>query len=267
MKDMPSLGMGTFRLEGETAYNAVKMALETGYRHIDTAQIYGNEAEVGQAIADSNLARGEFFLTTKVWLDNLGADTFISSVEDSLRKLQVEAVDLLLIHWPDVSGKVDMDIYLQQLAEAQRLGLTKAIGVSNFTNTQLDQAIEIMGADTILTNQVEVHPYLQNRRVIEHCQSKSIQVTGFMPLAVGKVMQDEVLQAIATDHDVTVAEVVLAWQLQQDLITIPSSTKRVNLETNLKSVELVLSDVEMAQIGQLDKGERIANPEFAPKWD
>lgn len=129
MNTMPSLGMGTFRLEGETAYNAVKMALETGYRHIDTAQIYGNEAEVGQAIADSGLPRDEFFLTTKVWLDNLGADTFISSVEDSLRKLQVEAVDLLLIHWPDVSGKVGMETYLQQLAEAKRLGLTKAIGV------------------------------------------------------------------------------------------------------------------------------------------
>ncbi|MEM5535774.1 2,5-didehydrogluconate reductase DkgB [Neptuniibacter pectenicola] len=267
MKTMPSLGMGTFRLEGEVAYNAVKMALETGYRHIDTAQIYGNEAEVGQAIADSGLARDEFFLTTKVWLDNLGTEVFKSSVEESLRKLQVEAVDLLLIHWPDVSGKVGMDSYLQQLLEVQRQGLTRLIGVSNFTNAQLDKAVEILGADAILTNQVEVHPYLQNRRVIDHCKAKGIQVTGFMPLAVGKVMQDEVLQAIAATHNVTVAEVVLAWQLQQNLVTIPSSTKRVNLETNLKSVKLVLSDDEMAKIALLDKGERIANPEFSPEWD
>ncbi len=267
MNTMPSLGMGTFRLEGETAYSAVKMALETGYRHIDTAQIYANEAEVGQALADSNLTREGFFLTTKVWLENLDEEAFIPSVEDSLRKLQVEAVDLLLIHWPDISGKVAMETYLKQLVEAQRQGLTRAIGVSNFTNTQLDQAIAILGEGGILTNQVEVHPYLQNRRVIDHCQAKGIQVTGFMPLAVGKVMQDEVLQTIAAAHNVTVAEVVLAWQLQQDLVTIPSSTRRVNLETNLKSVELTLSDAEMAQIAQLDKGERIANPEFAPKWD
>jgi len=267
MNTMPSLGMGTFRLEGETACKAVTMALETGYRHIDTAQIYGNEAEVGQAIADSGLARDEFFLTTKVWLDNLGAELFLPSVEESLRKLQVEAVDLLLIHWPDVSGKVAMETYLQQLAEARRLGLTRAIGVSNFTNAQLNQAIEVLGADAIATNQVEVHPYLHNRRVIEHCQAQGIQVTGFMPLAVGKVMQDEVLQAIAAAHGASVAEVALAWQLQQGLVTIPSSTKRVNLETNLKAAELVLSAEEMAQIDRLDRGERIANPEFAPAWD
>jgi len=227
MKTIPSLGMGTFRLEGETAYNSVKMALETGYRHIDTAQIYGNEAEVGQAIADSGLARDEFFVTTKVWLENLGADAFIPSVKDSLRKLQVEAV----------------------------------------TNAQLDEAIEILGEDAIFTNQVEIHPYLNNSAVINHCQSQGIRVTGFMPLAAGKVMQDEVLQTIAAAHNASVAEVVLAWQLQQGLITIPSSTKRANLETNLKSVALILSDAEMTQIYQLNQEERIANPDFAPEWD
>lgn len=267
MKTIPSLGMGTFRLEGETAYNSVKMALETGYRHIDTAQIYGNEAEVGQAIADSGLARDEFFLTTKVWLENLGADVFIPSVKDSLRKLQVEAVDLLLIHWPDISGKVDMKTYLHELSEAQHQGLTRFIGVSNFTNAQLDEAIEILGENAIFTNQVEVHPYLNNSAVINHCQSKGIRVTGFMPLAVGKVMQDEILQTIAAAHNASVAEVVLAWQLQQGLITIPSSTKRANLETNLKSVALILSDAEMTQIYQLNQEERIANPDFAPEWD
>ncbi|MCT7655329.1 2,5-didehydrogluconate reductase DkgB [Oceanimonas sp. NS1] len=267
MNMMPSLGMGTFRLEGDDAYNAVSMALETGFRHIDTAQIYGNEAEVGQAIADSGIARNELFLTTKVWLENLGEDAFIPSVEESLRKLQVEAVDLLLIHWPEVSGKVAMDTYLPQLAEAQRRGLTRFIGVSNFTNAQLDQAIEILGEGSILTNQVEVHPYLQNRRVIEHCQSRNIQVTGYMPLAVGKVMKDDVLQRIAERHEVSVAEVVLAWQLQQGLVTIPSSTKRVNLETNLNALRLELNDDDMADIASLEQGERIANPDFAPQWD
>ncbi|QYK07032.1 2,5-didehydrogluconate reductase DkgB [Shewanella zhangzhouensis] len=267
MRNIPSLGMGTFRLQGDIAYKAVKTALETGYSHIDTAQIYGNEAEIGQAIADTGMARDDLFLTTKVWLDNLGEDTFIPSVEDSLRKLKVQSVDLLLIHWPDVTGKVAMETYLQQLVKSQRQGLTKAIGVSNFTITQLDQAIQILGEDTIMTNQIEVHPYLQNRRVIEHCKAKGILVTGYMPLAVGKVMQDKVLQSIAATHNVTVAEIVLAWQLQQGLITIPSSTKRENLLSNLNSVDLVLEDCEMVQISMLERGDRIANPEFSPEWD
>lgn len=267
MNVIPSLGMGTFRLEGDDACNAVEMALETGYRHIDTAQIYGNEAEVGRAIAGSGIVRSDIFLTTKVWLDNLGEQAFVPSVEDSLAKLRIEAVDLLLIHWPDVSGKVAMKTYLEQLAETQRRGLARFIGVSNFTNDQLNQAIEVLGEGQILTNQVEVHPYLQNRRVIEHCQSKSIQVTGFMPLAVGKVMNDEVLQTIAASHGVSIAEVVIAWQLQQGLVTIPSSTKREHLATNLEAAHLELSTDEMTRIAGLDRGERIADPEFAPEWD
>jgi 2,5-diketo-D-gluconate reductase B len=259
--------MGTFRLEGKVAYGAVKMALDAGYRHIDTAQIYGNEAEVGRAITDSGVARDTIFLTTKVWLDNLSEQAFIPSVKESLAKLQVEAVDLLLIHWPDVAGKVAMATYLAQLAEAQQQGQTRHIGVSNFTNAQLSQAIEVLGEGRIMTNQVEVHPYLQNRRVIEHCQARNIQVTGFMPLAVGKVLEDEVLQSIAANHQASVAQVVLAWQLQQGLVTIPSSTKRGNLETNLQATALELTADEMARIAQLDRGERIANPDFSPAWD
>jgi 2,5-diketo-D-gluconate reductase B len=188
-------------------------------------------------------------------------------VKESLAKLQVEAVDLLLIHWPDVAGKVAMATYLAQLAEAQQQGQTRHIGVSNFTNAQLSQAIEVLGEGRIMTNQVEVHPYLQNRRVIEHCQARNIQVTGFMPLAVGKVLEDEVLQSIAANHQASVAQVVLAWQLQQGLVTIPSSTKRGNLETNLQATALELTADEMARIAQLDRGERIANPDFSPAWD
>lgn len=267
MQDMPTLGAGTFRLEGADAYNSVKLALECGYRHIDTAQIYGNEADVGQAINDSGIDRDEIFITTKVWLDNLNEQAFIPSVKESLEKLNVSSVDLLLIHWPDTSENASMHTYLSLLASARELGLTHKIGVSNFTIAQLDKAIEHLGAANIYTNQVEVHPYLQNDKVIAHCRANNIRVTGYMPLAVGRVMQDPTLLKIASSHNVSVAEVAIAWQLQQGLTTIPSSTKKVNLSTNLRALELTLSDDDMAAIKALNKGERIANPEFSPLWD
>lgn len=267
MTAIPSLGMGTFRLAGQQAYQAVLTALDCGYRHLDTAQIYANEAEVGQALQDSGVARQEVFLTTKVWLDNLHPHTFLSSVEESLAKLQVDAVDLLLIHWPASSGQLAMETYLERLAEAKQRGLSQHIGVSNFTNAQLSQAVSILGADMILTNQVEVHPYLHNRQVVEHCQQLGIQVTGYMPLAVGKVMRDPLLGQIAEAHQVSAAAVAIAWQLQQGLVTIPSSTRRANLLANQQALTLRLSAQDMQAIAQLDKGERIANPDFAPQWD
>lgn len=267
MQNMPSLGAGTFRLEGAAAYNSVKLALECGYRHIDTAQIYGNEAEVGQAIADSGISRDEIFITTKVWLDYLDENSFISSVQQSLEKLKVSWVDLLLIHWPDISEKVSMQTYLSMLARAEELGFTRKIGVSNFTIAQLDEAIQILGAGKIYTNQVEVHPYLQNDKVVAHCKANNVKVTGYMPLAVGRIMQDPTLLRIASTHNVSVAEVAIAWQLQRGLTTIPSSTKKINLETNLQALELTLSDDDMAEIKMLNKNERIANPEFSPYWD
>ncbi len=267
LQDIPKIGMGTFRLEGDVAYNSVKLALESGYRHIDTAQIYGNEAEVGQALADSSVKRNEVFITTKIWIDNLAKDNFIPSVEDSLQKLQVASVDLLLIHWPDVSGKVSMKTYLTELEKCKKLGLAREIGVSNFNNAQLSQAVEFLGENVIYTNQIEVHPFLQNQKVIEHCKAKNIRVTGYMPLAVGKVMEDATLQKIAIKHNVTVSEVAIAWQIQQGIATIPSSTKKINLDTNLKAVHLTLTNEDMHEIKTLDRNERIANPDFSPEWD
>ena len=267
MTTIPPLGMGTFRLKGDSAYQAVTMALKAGFRHIDTAQMYGNESEVGRAIADSGLARDELFVTTKVWLDNLSQDRFLDSVQDSLARLGLEQVDLLLIHWPEKEGKVPMGEYLGELAKAQQAGLTRHIGVSNFTCQQIDEALAILGDGALLTNQVEVHPYLQNRTLINHCRQKGIAVTAYMPLAVGKVMDDHTLQSIAQKHHVTPAQVTLAWVLQQGLITIPSSTKQAHMEANLAAAELTLDTDDMAAIAALDSNERIADPDFAPAWD
>lgn len=265
---IPPFGLGTFRLTGQTVIDSVRTALDLGYRLIDTAQIYGNEAEIGQAIADSGVPRDALFVTTKIWTDNLGRDKLIPSLKESLAKLRLEQVDLTLIHWPSPKDAVPLGEYMSALAEARAQGLTRQIGVSNFTIALLDAAIDAVGADQIATNQIEVHPYLQNRKLTEHARQRGIHITSYMTLAYGQVLQDDVIQRVARSHGATPAQVALAWALQQGYAVIPSSTKRENLAANLKAQQLRLTDDDMAQIARLDRGMRQANPEgIAPVWD
>lgn len=264
---MPMLGTGTFRLKDQAAFDAVLMALEEGSRHIDTAQIYGNEAAVGEAIKASGVSRDELFITTKIWTENLAANRFEASVIDSLTALQTQYVDLLLIHWPLKDEHVPMADYLMSLKAMLDKGFTRRIGVSNFTNAQLFQAIEILGEGVIFTNQVEVHPYLVNAKVTEFCKQHSILVTGYMPFAYGAVLQNELITQIAKQHGVTTAQTILAWLRQQGFTTIPSSTKREHVRSNLAAAKLMLSAAEIEAISGLDRNYRVANPDFAPHWD
>ena len=265
---IPAFGLGTFRLTGQTVIDSVKNALSVGYRVIDTAQIYGNEAEIGQAIAESGVARQDLFITTKIWTDNLAGDKLIPSLKESLAKLRTEQVDLTLIHWPSPANAVPLPEYMAALAEAKAQGLTRLIGVSNFTISLLGQAIDAVGASEIATNQVEISPYLQNRKLVDYARGQGIHLTSYMTLAYGKAVQDPVLQAIAQAHGATPAQVALAWALQQGFAVIPSSTKRENLSSNLQAQRLRLTDDDMAKIAALDRGERLANPEgIAPAWD
>ena len=268
---IPSLGVGTFRLKDDEAYNSVTMALEVGFRHIDTAQIYGNEEAVGRAIKDAItnnvVAREDLFVTTKVWNDKLNKASFVDSVKESLEKLQLSYVDLLLIHWPSPENGESMEEYLGELLRVKELGLTQEIGISNFTVAQIEEAVSILGEGVIATNQVEVHPYLTNENVRAVCEKHGITVTGYMPFAVGKVLKDETITAIADKHGVSTAEVVVAWELAHGLVTIPSSTKRKNLESNFKALELTLDADDIAKIDALDCGDRQANPDFSPAWD
>ena len=265
---IPEIGLGTFRLQGQVVIDSVTTGLDVGYRHIDTAQIYGNEAEVGQALAASAVPRDELFVTTKIWIENLRRDKLIPSLKDSLRKLQLDQLDLTLIHWPSPQDAIPVAETMAALAEAKAQGLTKAIGVSNFTNAQLRQAIATVGASEIATQQIEIHPFLQNRSVIDFVRSQGIHITAYMPLAYGKVMADPVIAVIAAKHGVTPAQVALSWSLQQGFAVIPSSTKRANLEANLHFQRITLSPDEMAQMATLDRGERLANPDgLAPQWD
>lgn len=238
-----------------------------GYRHIDTAQIYGNEAAVGQALADSGVAHDELFVTTKIWTENLGSGQVIPSLRESLQRLGLERIDLTLIHWPSPNDEIPVAHYLGELLEAKRQGLTVAIGVSNFTIAHLRQAIEAVGVDEIATNQVEIHPLLQNRKLVAFARQQDIHLTAYMPLAYGKVLAEPEIQRIAAAHGASPAQVALAWSLQQGYTVIPSSTKRENLAANLAAAELRLSTEDMTAIEALDRGERVANPGFAPRWD
>ena len=265
---IPQFGVGTFRLTGQTVIDSVKTALDVGYRAIDTAQIYGNEAEVGQTIAESHINRNELFITTKIWTEHYSADKLIPSLKDSLQKLRTDAVDLTLIHWPAPSTGISVAEMMQNLLQAKQQGLTKHIGISNFNIDLTQQAIAAIGVENIATNQIELSPYLQNRKVVEFLQAQNIDVTSYMTLAYGKVLQDPVLAEIAQHHQASTAQIALAWALQKGFSVIPSSTKRENLIANLKAQDIQLTAKEMQRIAQLERDGREVDPEgLAPIWD
>ncbi len=268
MSNIPAFGLGTFRLQGQVVIDSVRNGLEVGYRAIDTAQIYGNEAEVGEAIAASGVRREDLFLTTKIWVDNYAPEKLVASLEESLRKLRTDYVDLTLIHWPAPESGVSVQTFMTALADAKAKGLTRRIGISNFNIELTKEAIAVVGKDAIATNQIELSPYLQNRKLVEFMNGEGIHVTSYMTLAYGKVLGDPVIGAIAQRHDATPAQVALAWALQLGYSVIPSSTKRENLASNLLAQTLRLTDEDMAQIAALERNGREVDPVgLAPTWD
>lgn len=268
MRNIPAFGLGTFRLQGQVVIDSVRNGVELGYRAIDTAQIYGNEADVGEAIAASGVRRDDLFLTTKIWVENYARDKLVPSLEQSLAKLRTDYVDLTLIHWPAPGNGVPLEAYMTALAEAKEKGLTRQIGISNFNIDLTRQAIAAVGKDAIATNQIELSPYLQGRKLVDFLQQEGIHVTSYMTLAYGKVLGDPVIGAIAQRHQATPAQVVLAWALQLGYSVIPSSTKRENLASNLLAQTLRLSDEDMAQIAALERNGREVSPDgLAPQWD
>lgn len=265
---LPAFGTGTFRLQDEVAIQSVKNALQLGYRAIDTAQIYENEAAVGQAIAESDIARNELFITTKIWIENLSAERLIPSLQESLKKLRTDYVDLTLIHWPFPGGVITVEESMQALMAAKEAGMTRQIGVSNFPVALMQEAIRAVSAENIATNQIELHPFLQNQKVVAFAQQQGIPVTSYMTLAYGAALKDETIQRLAEKHRATPAQVVLAWALQSGYAVIPSSTKRENLQSNLAARELRLDAEDMAQIAALDRNQRLVSPAgLAPDWD
>lgn len=265
--NIPKIGFGTYQRHGDEAYRTVATALKVGYRHIDTAEGYNNEEFVGQAIADSSVSRDEIFITTKVSPKNLGAGLLRPAVETSLAKLQIDQVDLLLIHWPSPQDEVPVEVYMEQLAAVYDAGLTKHIGVSNFTKHYIDAALPLLGDRPIRTNQVEIHPYMQNRPIVEHCAEKGIRMTAYSPLAKGAVASDPMLAQIGERVGGTAAQVALAYLMAEGHIVIPTSSNDERIAQNFGALQVNLSEDNIATIRQLEEGRRIVNGSWCPTWD
>ena len=263
---LPRIGLGTFRLEGSQAIASVSAALEIGYRLIDTAQMYNNETEVGKAIAASGIPRSEIFITTKIWPDNFVR--LIPSLHESLARLRIDQVELTLLHWPAPCSGIPLADTLGALMQAKAAGLTQHIGVSNFNIALMREAIAIAGPGNIATNQIELSPYLQNRKVAAFAKSQGIQLTSYMTLARGKVMSDATLKKIAQRLGATPAQVALAWAMNAGHTVIPSSTRRENIESNFRATELQLSNADIDVIAALESNGRLVDPDgLKPAWD
>lgn len=263
--NIPPIGLGTYGLTGDAGADAVVAALEIGYRHIDTAQTYDTEKPVGEGIKRSGIERDKLFVTTKITAENYSK--LIPSLKRSADDLQLDYLDLTLIHWPAPYDKVPVSDYIDQLAQAQQDGLTKLIGVSNFTRAHVDQAEAVLGKGTLVTNQVECHAYLQNKLLAQHCRDAGIQITAYMPLAQGRLAVDPVLAEIAHNHNAEASQIALAFLLQRECIIIPKSATPARMKSNLAAAKISLSADEMNRIDALDRGMRIIKPEWGPDWD
>jgi diketogulonate reductase-like aldo/keto reductase len=262
---IPIVGFGTMRLKEDAGTQAILSAIRAGYRHLDTAAYYGNEREVGDAMRDSGVKRDDIFLTTKVRDNNLKADDFARSLDNSLKLLDVPQVDLLLIHWPNPN--VPMAESIGGLNKAKRDGLTRHIGVANYTVALLKEANAVT-REPLVTNQIEVHPFLDQTKVIAATRGYGMSVTAYCPIARGRVPGNPVLERIGAAHQKTASQVSLRWLVQQGIIVIPGSGKPERQTENFEVLDFALSDTEMTEIGTLKRPDgRVVNPPQAPQWD
>lgn len=262
---IPAIGLGTWELRGRACARVVEQAIRLGYRHIDTAQIYENERDVGEGIHAAHIPRSEMFVTTKVWTTHFAPHMLERSVKESLSRLRMTEVDLLLLHWPN--PHVPLDETLGALAHARALGLTRHIGVSNFTVALIEQAVATCPAP-LVCDQVELHPYLDQTRVRDACARAGMAVVAYSPIAKGQVRNDAGLAEIGAAHGKTAAQVCLRWLVQQGAVAIPRTSKIERLSENIAVFDFELSAAEMARISAMGSAAgRLTDFGFAPKWD
>ena len=264
---IPAIGFGTYGMSAADVYRLIPEALGAGFRHIDTAQIYRNESEIGDCVAASGIPRSEIFLTTKVWVSNYSERLFEASVNESLRKLKTDYIDLLLLHWP--GSDVSLAEQIAGLNAVARAGKVRHIGVSNFNRALMTEAIGLSAAP-LVTNQFEYHPYLNQSRLIESTLQAGLAVTGYCGMAIGRVFSDPTLKEVAARHDKTIAQIVLRWLVQQRGVVALSRTTRIDrLAENIAVFDFELDSADMAAIHALaTAGSRIVNPPgLAPLWD
>jgi 2,5-diketo-D-gluconate reductase B len=262
---LPRLGLGTYRMQGDVCRAAVESALELGYRHIDTAEMYGNEEAVGAALAASGIGRKEVHVTTKVWHENLKPDAIKRSFDTSLKKLRLDHVDLYLVHWP--SKHMDLPAIFETLGRLKDEGRARAIGVCNFNLALLKVVVDEIKAP-IACNQIEYHVLRDQTPVKNYLDARSIPITAYAPLAQGRTASDETLMTIGRKHGASAAQVALKWLLDQDgVAAIPKAKGAESQKANLDALKLVLDDDDRKAIAALPKNQRFVNPPFAPDWD
>jgi len=263
----PQIGLGTMTLKGDVCVQAVKTALQSGYSHIDTAWFYGNEKEVGEGLRQSGVKRDEIFLCTKVRETHLEPDKFRQSLEESLSNLQLPFVDLLLIHWnnKDIPFKTSIGA----LCKAKKDGFAKHVGVANFTTKMLDEAWAVT-SEPLVCNQIEVHPFLNQDKVLAACKQRGMAVVAYCPIARGKVPGAEVLERIGKAHGKSAAQVSLRFLVQRGIAVIPRTSRPQRLSENLAIFDFELTATEMVEIGRLaHRGGRIVDYAYSgsPDWD
>lgn len=260
---IPALGLGTWQLTGRKCVQAVKTALKLGYRHIDTAELYENQAEIGEAIKDFD--RRKLFLTSKVWFNNLRYDDVLASCEKTLKELKTNYLDLFLIHWPNrqIPLKETLDAFKELLND----GRVESVGVSNFTIHHLKDALKIAKAKAvsvpITVNQVEFHPRFYQKELLEFCKKNKIVVTAYSPLGRGALLEDKTLKEIAARRGKTPAQVCLRWALEKGAVVIPKASSEEHLKENLRVFGWRLSKQDAEKIDSLNKNERIIAPNFS----
>jgi len=262
---IPAIGLGTWELRGRTCARLVEQALKLGYRHIDTAQVYENEREVGEGLRASGAKRDDVFITTKVWTTHFAPNDLERSTKESLAKLRLSEVDLLLLHWPN--PQVPLAETLGAMAHVKKLGMVRHIGVSNFTVALIEEAV---GAcrEPLVCNQVEYHPYLDQTKVKEACGRHGMAVVAYSPVAKGRIKNDPTLARIGEAHGKTAAQVCLRWLVQQNVCAIPRTSRIERLSENIDIFDFALSGDEMDEISQMGSAKsRFTDYGFAPKWD
>ncbi|HEX7910807.1 MAG TPA: aldo/keto reductase [Paraburkholderia sp.] len=265
--DIPTIGYGTYGMNAQEVHRVLPAALRAGFRHIDTAQVYGNEAEVGDCVAASGIARAEVFITTKVWVSNYHPRHFGASVDESLRKLKTDYIDLLLLHWP--GSDIPLPEQIGELNATVKAGKVRHIGVSNYNRALMEDAIRLSDIP-LVTNQFEYHPYLNQSLLIEDTREAGLVVTGYCGMAAGNVLSDPVLTEMAARYGKTIAQVVLRWLVQQDGVVALSRTSKIErLPENLAVFDFELQGDDMAAIhARARPNSRIVNPPgLSPQWD
>jgi 2,5-diketo-D-gluconate reductase B len=264
---IPLIGLGTWELRGRTCARLVEQALALGYRHLDTAALYDNEREVGEGLRASGVDRDAVFVTTKVWPSDFAPRDLERSANDSLQRLGLRQVDLLLLHWPN--PRIPLSATLGALCKVKRLGLARHIGVSNFTVAMIDEAVTL-ATEPLVCNQIEVHPFLDQSKVVAACRRHGMAVVAYSPVARGGVTKDKVLARIGRTHGKTAAQVSLRFLVQQDIVVIPRTSRSERLAENLAIFDFGLSPADMSDIARLARRNgRVVDYAYSgsPKWD